>query len=96
MLQLVAALPLCFVIVSGGENGNVQQKLLHEQAHCWGWVHADRASTFGEAYEPPARYLKKYPNMKVRRLSPAAARGACKQLINWPSFACMKGGLFPE
>jgi hypothetical protein len=60
MLNTLASVALqCVIVWSPGTNGNASEKFWHEQAHCWGWSHPTKASTFGAAYKVPSRYRLK-------------------------------------
>lgn len=53
-------LTVCVIVFSPGTNGDWAEKYWHEMAHCNGWEHPSKASSFGEAFKPPSRYLFVY------------------------------------
>ena len=60
MLNTVASVALqCVIVWSPGSNGDAAEKFWHEQAHCHGWSHPTKVSTFGAAYKVPSRYRLK-------------------------------------
>lgn len=91
---LEAALTTCVIVFSAGTNGDWQEKYWHEMAHCNGWVHAERASTFGKAYDPPKRFLRLYEGpikspCGNKPCSVERARKLCKAAIGVNAMACM-------
>lgn len=82
MLSLLAALPMCYVVIAT-DAPNPSAIAIHENAHCWGWTHPDAHSTpgFNTTFRAPMpslfwRLKGEYPNKvtyfyrhkKVRKL----------------------------
>jgi DNA-binding XRE family transcriptional regulator len=65
-----AATKTCVIVYSGGTDGNWQEKEEHEFAHALGWEHPNKLSTFGRAYQPPAKYKKLYRGWKAGAYEP--------------------------
>lgn len=56
----VSLLKVCVIVYSAGTNGDWSEKYWHEMAHCNGWEHAEKTSTFGAAYQIPKKYQYVY------------------------------------
>jgi hypothetical protein len=68
----------CVIVYSGGTSGDWQEKYWHEMAHCNGWTHPIRASSFGKAFTPPPKFLHLYPGpLDARYMTPAKAMKEC-------------------
>ncbi len=75
---MITALATCVIVVSGGMNGDINEKYWHEMAHCNGWVHPIKVSIVGEAYQPPKKYLHVYPGpIDYRQVSLSQAKRLC-------------------
>lgn len=67
-MSALAALPICFFVVAT-DAPSPEAIYIHEQAHCWGWVHPEHVGVRAKGYKafmPPARYRGTYPNIEVR------------------------------
>ena len=74
----IAAIATCVIVVSGGMNGDIWEKLVHEEAHCNGWVHPDKPNAFGKAYWPPRHYRHAYRGkIVVRNVTTVKAMRLC-------------------
>lgn len=78
MNTLLATALSCFVVVSGGTNGNWKEKLQHEMAHCNGWVHPGQAGGYHQAYSPPKEFIRPFKGkLTLRRVSTSKAMLLC-------------------
>lgn len=61
-------LPVCHFVVAT-DAPNPEAIFVHENAHCWGWVHPELVGTRANGYKaftPPAKFTKPYPNVEPR------------------------------
>ena len=77
-MTVASALLTCVIVVSPGSNGDVNEKYWHEMAHCNGWVHPEKVSTEGEAYQAPRKYRYVYEGpIELYNVSQREARRIC-------------------
>lgn len=89
MSTLATAVMTCHVIISGGTNGNWQEKLAHEMAHCNGWVHPGQDGAYHKEFKPPRKYLGKFRGRVIlEHVSMEEAMAKCKVLIGTEHMAC--------
>lgn len=95
MLNLLAALPMCYFVVAT-DAPNPEAIYKHETWHCWGWTHPVHgvASHFDPKMRAPIapwhyRIKGEYPNKEVRY---DIGRNVAK-LCNGNVYGCQWGGL---
>lgn len=94
LTTLAVLLPMCHFVVAT-DAPNPTAIFIHEQAHCWGWVHPEnvgtRATKTYKAYMPHGKWLKPYPvdklDVKYERMRDVA------KLCDGDQFGCQWGGL---
>lgn len=70
---------LCHVVVAT-DAPNPEAIAIHENAHCWGWVHPEHVGTRSKGYKafmPPAKFKKPYPNIEVQFWTMNDVRKVC-------------------
>lgn len=99
LTTLAVLLPMCYVTVAR-DAPDVQAIVRHEMAHCWGWVHPERASTpqFGSLKSSapiPLKYKLKgrYPKARVEVYF--YTHGMVAQECDGNPYGCAWGGLMP-
>lgn len=68
MLSLLSAVPMCYFVVAT-DAPNPEAIFVHENAHCWGWVHPEHVGTRSKGYKafmPPREFKKPYPRKRVQ------------------------------
>ena len=78
---MISLLKACTIIVAANAP-HPAEIVKHEMAHCWGWVHPERAASDNRnyrAYEVPLRYRIKgeYPSATVYFVTMKEAKKLC-------------------
>lgn len=95
LTTLAALLPVCYFVVAT-DAPNPSAIFVHEQAHCWGWVHAENLGTrltkSYKAHMPTGRWLKPYPKDRLE-VYYDTMRNVRKTCGSNEPFGCQWGGL---